>query len=96
MNEDIKKIADHYGLDAQLNIAVEELAELIQAIAKFRRINKRDQLNVIAKRGTISEEIADVKVMLAQIEYLLEIEGIVKKVQEYKIERQLKRMKEGE
>lgn len=96
MNEDIKKIADHYGLDAQLNIAVEELAELIQAIAKFRRINKRDQLNVIAKRGTISEEIADVKVMLAQVEYLLEIEGVVEKVQEYKIERQLKRMKEGE
>ena len=37
MNEAIRKIADHYGLIPQLNVATEELAELIQAIHENRR-----------------------------------------------------------
>ena len=52
-----KAIADHYGKEHQTIKAIEELAELIQALAKGDIEN-------------IKEEIADVRVMLEQIEYL--------------------------
>ena len=53
----IKAIADYYGKEHQTIKAIEELAELIQALAKGDIEN-------------IKEEIADVRVMLEQIEYL--------------------------
>ena len=52
-----KAIADYYGKEHQTIKAIEELAELIQALAKGDTEN-------------IKEEIADVRVMLEQIEYL--------------------------
>ena len=93
MNEAIRKIADHYGLNAQLNVATEELAELIQAIARFRRVNENDMLELARRKNLVAEEIADVEVMLAQIKYLMKIDERVEAVAKYKIERQLKRMK---
>ena len=53
----IKAIADHYGKEHQTIKAMEELAELIRALAKGDIEN-------------IKEEIADVRVMLEQLEYL--------------------------
>ena len=55
-----KAIADHYGKEHQTIKAMEELAELIQALAKGDTEN-------------IKEEIADVRVMLEQIEYIYDI-----------------------
>ena len=93
MNEAIRKIADHYGLNAQLNVATEELAELIQAIARFRRVDERDMLELAIRKNLVAEEMADVEVMLAQIKYLMKIDERVEAVAKYEIERQLKRMK---
>lgn len=93
MNEAIRKIADHYGLNAQLNVATEELAELIQAIARFRRVNENDMLELARGKNLVAEEIADVEVMLAQIKYLMKIDERVEAVAKYEIERQLTRMK---
>lgn len=93
MNEAIRKIADHYGLNAQLNVATEELAELIQAIARFRRVDENDMLELAIRKNLIAEEMADVEVMLAQIKYLMEIDERVEAVAKYKIDRQTKRMK---
>lgn len=93
MNEAIRKIADHYGLNAQLNVATEELAELIQAIARFRRVDERDMLELAIRKNLVAEEMADVEVMLAQIKYLMKIDERVEAVAKYKIERQIKRMK---
>ena len=93
MNEAIRKIADHYGLIPQLNVATEELAELIQAIARFRRVDERDMLELARRKNLVAEEIADVEVMLAQIKYLMKIDERVEAVAKYEIERQLKRMK---
>ena len=92
MNEAIRKIADHYGLNAQLNVATEELAELIQAIARFRRVNENDMLELARGKNLVAEEIADVEVMLAQIKYLMKIDERVESVAKYEIERQLTRM----
>ena len=93
MNEAIRKIADHYGLNAQLNVATEELAELIQAIARFRRVDENDMLELEIRKNLVAEEMADVEVMLAQIKYLMEIDEKVEAIAKYKIDRQLKRMK---
>lgn len=93
MNEAIRKIADHYGLNAQLNVATEELAELIQAIARFRRVDENDMLELAIRKNLVAEEMADVEVMLAQIKYLMKIDERVEAVAKYKIDRQLKRMK---
>lgn len=84
----IIEIAKHYQFDKQCDQAVEECSELIQAIQK----NKRNG------SGNITEEIADVKIMIAQLEFLLgdgkrkEINRLINQ----KLERQLERIKSGE
>ena len=80
MNENIKSIADHYGLELQKEKAIEELAELIQILAKgdFEG-NSKDTSRLI-------EEVADVEIMLEQLKYLLSIpEPALESVKEYKI-----------
>ena len=78
-----KAIADHYGKEHQTIKAMEELAELIQALAKGDIEN-------------IKEEIADVRVMLEQIEYLYGIsDDAITLRMCAKLWRQLERM-EGE
>ena len=94
MDDRLKTIADHYGLDSQLNILQEELAELIQAVSKYRR---GDPSHII-------EEIVDVEIMLGQINYLLGLFIFVNGrlydckdktvIRETKIRRQLKRIDE--
>lgn len=87
----LKTIADHYGLDSQFNILQEELAELIQAISKYRR---GDQSHIL-------EEIADVIIMIEQVIYLLDrsdnlrdIKGEICLKIDIKILRQLQRIDE--
>lgn len=89
----IQQIATHYGLDNQIAIAQEELAELIQALSKYRRaLFCADVLNAYAD---VIEEMADVTLMLQQIRFLLDLNdddithGIT-----LKVERQLRRIAE--
>ena len=83
IEQNIQKIADYYGLDNQLNKTIEECAELIQALVKLE-----------SRENTI-EEIADVQIMLKQMLYLLDCEKEMEKVMEYKINRQLERIKQA-
>lgn len=93
IDERLKQIADHYGLDEQLNILQEECAELIQAVSKYKRTGKL---------GNLDEEMTDVKILLKQIDYLLDQKFIgfimhsdeaYKYWSEKKITRQLERIK---
>lgn len=79
INEDLKYIANHYGLEHQLGKCKEELGELIQAI---------DSLDEKA----IVEEIADVEIMTEQLKYLMRTEPSVEIYKDYKIARQLRRI----
>ncbi|MGN0905849.1 MAG: hypothetical protein ACI4NM_01770 [Bullifex sp.] len=83
MESDIKKIADHYGICGQLQITMEECAELIQACSKVMR--KGDRRNLI-------EEIADVEIMIYQLKYLFECFDEVDELKKKKIRRQLERI----
>ena len=71
--------AEHYGYEPQSNMLVEEMAELTQAISKYRRNNSKNNFD------NIIEEIADVEVMLHQIKHLLGINP--KYVEQIKIEK---------
>ena len=71
--------AEHYGYDAQREVLYEEMAELTQAISKYRRNNSKKNFD------NIIEEIADVEVMLHQIKHLLGINP--KYVEQIKIEK---------
>jgi NTP pyrophosphatase (non-canonical NTP hydrolase) len=78
ISQELKKVADFYGYEAQSNQLVEECAELIQAISKYRRAvlckgqPTAEGIKAIALENIV-EEIADVEVMLEQIKYLLQI-----------------------
>lgn len=95
--EAIQKIAQHYGYDAESRQCIEEMAELTQAINKFwrkRLLCGQNELDDIAFGSTeernIVEEIADVQIMLWQLEYLLNAD--VEPIIEQKISRQLERI----
>jgi NTP pyrophosphatase (non-canonical NTP hydrolase) len=62
----LKKAIETYGKDMQLNVAIEELSELIKEICK----NKRGADN----RDNILEELADCYVMMRQIEIIFGIQ----------------------
>lgn len=70
----------------QRTIALEEMAELQKEICK----NIRGYDN----RIEIAEEIADVKIILEQMELLFDIENSVRKFKEYKLIRLKERLKE--
>lgn len=89
MNERIKTIADHYGLNNQMMQAIEEMGELTQAIVKVYR-NGLDN-----ERDGLIEELADVEIMIEQLDYLLG-DNQIEKVKEYKINRQLNRIAQEE
>lgn len=94
-SENIKKIAEHYGLDSQTHILIGKMAELTQAISMLYRVaggygyptNK-----VLADK--LYEEIADVEICIDEVKHLLECQRFIDKWKDAKIKEQLKRIGE--
>lgn len=59
--EILQKALDTFGIDKQLDIAIEEMAELTKAIIKHRRYASRETYE------NLCEETADVAIMIEQI-----------------------------
>ncbi len=84
-DEKVKKIADYYGWNSQLKQLAEECSELsvesLHYIREGRGIER------------ISEEMADVLIMIQQIVYLIG-HGYedIEKCAEFKLDRQLRRI----
>lgn len=109
MKERLLTILNHYGLEKQLKYFQSEIFELNEAVITKRN---RDRFNPFIGfvnlgnklTGTkdeyvehIKEEIADVLVMLEQIRLNYDIPtSEIKEVMEYKINRQLQRIADGE
>ncbi len=55
MNKDLKKIADHYGCEAQRNQLVEEMAELTAAINRLHRAEKKQLISYDTPETEITE-----------------------------------------
>lgn len=90
--------AKYYGYEAQSNKLVEECAELIQAVNKYRRVETGLGQPVVEDKKAIArdnlvEEIADVELMLEQVKYLLQIpEDELLAVKTFKVNRTKERM----
>lgn len=109
MNEKLRKIINHYGLDKQLKYFQSEVFELNEAIIKRRNTGVIESItieitNVVApllniknvdySKEHIKEEIADVMVMLKQFQLYYDIStDDVKKIMKSKVERQLERIR---
>lgn len=91
--EKIELIADRYGYEPQSRQCIEEMAELTQAINKLWRMrNGGNDKQYIRAAMCLIEEMADVTIMLRQLEYLLGVtEPLQQKIEE-KINRQMKRI----
>ncbi len=102
IKESIKKIADTYGYDAQSRQCIEEMAELTKAINKFWRkilmcgkrdvVKYDDTLLFSEEQNNIVEEMADVQIMLWQLEYLLNADTSI--IIQQKLDRQIQRIED--
>ena len=92
------RIAKCFGLELRENFLIEEMAELTQAICKYKRIrnillpDRDDKMEVVI--DNLIEEIADVKLVLAQLIYLLGCENEVTAIENQKIQRTIERIGE--
>ena len=73
-----------WGIDAQVTKAIEELSELQKELCKFL-LDDGTMKNII-------EEIADVKVMIEQLELIFECKDKVKLIKKAKIKRLMERL----
>lgn len=99
MKEAIAEIADTYGLNPQIDIAIEEMAELTKELLKYRR--SKESADAAAVTKNIVEEMADVQIMLLQLDYLLRSMGWITDAEWHeaiarKLNRQLKRIAESD
>lgn len=94
------KIAEHYGIEIQLDQLIEEMGELIQAISKFRRVNGRGA----PIRGALSysealrdmiSEIADVGICADEVMYLLSAAEVAADMRNYKLDRTIKEIEKN-
>lgn len=83
----IDRAINHYGAENQIIVAIEEMSELAKELCK----NIRGEHNI----KHITEELADVYIMLIQVRQIYGIESeAVEEVMEYKLRRLERRMKD--
>lgn len=99
MQDKLKIIAEHYGIENQSIQLMEEMAELTIALNKYRRSSKVEHQTISESIDEqfiieqIMEEICDVEIVLEQIKYLLNHSSDDLAVwKQRKIERQLERI----
>ena len=84
--ETCRSIANHYGKEHQVLIAIEEMSELTKELCKyFRRYDRKKE---------IIEEVADAQIMIEQLIELFGINNEVDRMVDYKLNRQIRRMEQ--
>jgi NTP pyrophosphatase (non-canonical NTP hydrolase) len=79
-NKIFKATTAKWGVKHQINAAIEELAELIVELSKELTNKNNGEIH------NIIDEIADVKIMIAQLEYNFDIHKEVKSRYKVKLE----------
>lgn len=83
------KIVDHYGVEAQIPVWIEEMSELTKELCKWSRKGMSEELI-----EHIKEEIADVSICLDQLKYTITYtENELMEEYKKKVDRQLERIK---
>lgn len=70
MEQVIREMLAKFGEDSQIDVAIEEMSELIKELVKYKRSKIHFREKKASSREHVIEEIADVVFML---EYLIEI-----------------------
>lgn len=87
-DEILRSAIARYGNTAQMIVAMEEMAELTKELSKnFRKSDNED---------AIAEEIADVRIMLDQLQIMFDCAGKVAVYDAAKVERLRKRLEDAE
>ena len=97
MEKDLLKIIEHFGINNQQRKLQEEVFELQEAIIEYRYDENKIYPEVEkCLKEHIAEEIADVTVILKEVQYIYKInrEDIRKKMKN-KINRTLERIESG-
>ena len=82
-----------YGGNNQIDVAIEEMAELTQALIKTKRYAADEDFVIF--RENVIEEIADVEIMLQQLRLIFGIdEGDVDAEKDFKLSRLADRLKQ--
>lgn len=93
INRKLNIIANHYGYEPQSRMCMEECAELIQAINKYHRASESGDIQkMFEAREQVAEEMADVQIMLLQMEIFLFDDRTMLNVIDKKLDRQIKRI----
>lgn len=90
----LQQIIDTWGADIQIEIIIEECAELIQALQKLKRNHKTEEERKQAFFN-VADEIADVKIMMAQADLIFDKDLINERVN-FKMDRVTKKLKKIE
>lgn len=77
-----------YGEPAQMDMAVEEMAELTKALCKVKRVSCTAEAKAVLEN--VVEEMADVQIMLDQLRIIFG--RSTAEAEEYKLERLKKRL----
>jgi len=89
VKDKLLKIIGVYGIDKQLKYIHSEYFELDEAIVKANYLPFKDEKDL----NNIAGEIADIMVMLKQIQYYYNIKDKdIEEIMNYKINRQLERI----
>lgn len=96
MDKDLLKIIEHYGVQKQTTIWIEELSELTKEICKWQRNYEEWEGDIPQENyDNLTKEMGDVENILEQMKIVLNNNEIVQQERYIKNQRQLKRI-EGE
>lgn len=69
----LSKAIETYGEESQIDMAIEEMSELTKALLKYKRAERSPSVyDFETIRSNISEEIADVMIMISQLVLIFE------------------------
>ena len=91
-----------YGVQPQVDMCLEEMSELAKALLKWRRrgaLVRGENVNPVADektlydyRADIIDELADVRIMVRQMEIMFQAEDEVERRIDFKVDRQTGRL----
>ena len=87
------RILKHYGEQHQMLKTVEECSELSRALSRY--LQNRNTLKSVEATKNLREEMADCYIMLEQVSQIFD-ELDIKSCIDYKLDRTLQRIKDGE
>lgn len=98
----IKQILDHYGIKHQLGKLTEECRECANAAYRMQLAEKTastgalDEMSFTKDLNHLADELADVSIMMDQVVFGYDIFELVAQRREFKLNRQLERIRREE